>query len=179
MSKPRRDQSNGASGSQGDGFLTQSAADYARDFVAQIELGLQCTPKKLPELLLWDERGHHLFTKIMQSEHYPGTRADGEILAEHVEELVDMLGTGGTLVELGAGYAIFPSSRHPNSTANACNVIEACPIRALYLTRSAGADWMWITSPMTYAKQRFPTAWPRLEFGCRMRTQLIESDLRR
>lgn len=69
----------------------------------RISEGLTSTPKSLPSLLLWDERGHQLFEAITKSKDYYGTIADKEILFEKLELVCDMIADGGILIELGSG----------------------------------------------------------------------------
>lgn len=64
---------------------------------------LTSSPKSLPSLLLWDERGHQLFEAITKSKDYYGTAADKEILFGNIESVCDMIGDGGYLLELGSG----------------------------------------------------------------------------
>jgi L-histidine N-alpha-methyltransferase len=63
---------------------------------------LRKTPKEIPPVWLYDERGSRLFEQITQlSEYYP-TGCEQEILTEHAAEIAASTGAR-TLVELGAG----------------------------------------------------------------------------
>lgn len=73
------------------------------DLRKRISKGLAATPKSLPSLLLWDERGHQLFEAITKSKDYYGTTADKEILVENLELVCDMIADDGILIELGSG----------------------------------------------------------------------------
>jgi L-histidine N-alpha-methyltransferase len=73
------------------------------DLYTAIKTGLTSTPKQLPSLLLWDADGHKLFESITKSESYYGTRADQDVMVEHMNQLCDMIGDDGILLELGCG----------------------------------------------------------------------------
>jgi uncharacterized SAM-dependent methyltransferase len=82
------------------------------DLYRAIKSGLTATPKQLPSLLLWDADGHKLFERITKSTSYYGTRADQDIMVEHMDQLCDMLGEDGILLELGSGYVVDPILCH-------------------------------------------------------------------
>ena len=63
---------------------------------------LRGTPKELPPVWLYDERGSRLFEEITRLPEYYPTGAEREILAAHSAEIADLTGAR-TLVELGAG----------------------------------------------------------------------------
>lgn len=69
----------------------------------RISESLTSTPKCLPSLLLWDERGHQLFEAITKSKDYYGTAADKDILVDNLKSVCDMIGDDGILIELGSG----------------------------------------------------------------------------
>jgi uncharacterized SAM-dependent methyltransferase len=83
------------------------------DLYTAIKSGLTATPKQLPSLLLWDADGHKLFERITKSTSYYGTRADQDIMVEHMDRLCDMIGEDGILLELGSGYVLAPSLAGP------------------------------------------------------------------
>jgi L-histidine N-alpha-methyltransferase len=64
--------------------------------------GLRGTPKELPAVWLYDERGSRLFDEITRLPEYYLTDAEREILEERSDEIAERTG-GRTLVELGAG----------------------------------------------------------------------------
>jgi L-histidine Nalpha-methyltransferase len=63
---------------------------------------LRSTPKELPAVWLYDERGSHLFDEITRLPEYYPTGAERAILTERAAEIA-ALTKGRTLVELGAG----------------------------------------------------------------------------
>jgi hypothetical protein len=76
------------------------------DLYMAIKCGLTSTPKQLPSLLLWDAEGHKLFQGVTNSRSYYGTRADQDIMVENLNQLCDMIGDDGILLELGSGYVV-------------------------------------------------------------------------
>ncbi|KAI1136538.1 histidine-specific methyltransferase [Hypoxylon sp. FL0543] len=65
--------------------------------------GLRSSPRYLPSVLLWDEVGLNIYSKIMRSEDYYLTRVETEILQVHVDAIVESIGDGGVIIELGSG----------------------------------------------------------------------------
>ncbi|KAI0836045.1 histidine-specific methyltransferase [Hypoxylon sp. FL0890] len=65
--------------------------------------GLRSSPRYLPSVLLWDEVGLNIYSKIMRSEDYYLTRVEAELLRIHVEDIVESIGDGGVIIELGSG----------------------------------------------------------------------------
>ena len=63
---------------------------------------LRRTPKELPPVWLYDERGSRLFEEITRLPEYYPTAAEREILMAHSAEIAALTGAR-TLVELGAG----------------------------------------------------------------------------
>jgi L-histidine Nalpha-methyltransferase len=63
---------------------------------------LRATPKEIPAVWLYDERGSRLFEEITRLPEYYPTNAEREILTAHSAEIAELTG-GRTLVELGAG----------------------------------------------------------------------------
>lgn len=60
--------------------------------------------KRLPTLLLYDEKGLGLFEDISYLDEYYLTNAEIEILQEHAAELAAFIPQGCVILELGAGY---------------------------------------------------------------------------
>lgn len=63
---------------------------------------LRSTPRELPAVWLYDERGSNLFDEITRLPEYYPTDAEREILAARAAEIAERT-KGRTLVELGAG----------------------------------------------------------------------------
>ena len=63
---------------------------------------LRSTPRELPAVWLYDERGSLLFDEITRLPEYYPTNAEREILAARAAEIAELT-KGRTLVELGAG----------------------------------------------------------------------------
>ncbi|KAL8944346.1 MAG: hypothetical protein Q9216_000531 [Gyalolechia sp. 2 TL-2023] len=59
--------------------------------------------KRLPTLLLYDEKGLGLFEDISYLDEYYPTNAEIEILRKHAAELATLIPQGCTILELGAG----------------------------------------------------------------------------
>jgi dimethylhistidine N-methyltransferase len=64
--------------------------------------GLTATPKSLPPVWFYDERGSVLFDEITRLPEYYLTRAERSILTRHARDIVAAAGAD-TLVELGSG----------------------------------------------------------------------------
>ena len=62
--------------------------------------------KKLPTLLLYDERGLQLFEDITYLEEYYLTNAEIEVLTTHAAGIVNSIHEGSIIVELGSGYEL-------------------------------------------------------------------------
>jgi L-histidine N-alpha-methyltransferase len=79
------------------------APDYRRQALeADVRAGLLATPKSLPPVWFYDQRGSELFDEITRLPEYYLTRAEHEILRDHAARIVDLAGAD-TLVELGSG----------------------------------------------------------------------------
>jgi L-histidine N-alpha-methyltransferase len=63
---------------------------------------LRSTPRELPAVWLYDERGSNLFDEITRLPEYYPTAAEREILMARAAEIAELT-NGRTLVELGAG----------------------------------------------------------------------------
>ena len=69
---------------------------------ADAESGLTASPKTLPPVWFYDERGSELFDEITRLPEYYPTRAERTILRAHADEIVQVAGAD-VLVELGSG----------------------------------------------------------------------------
>ena len=79
------------------------------EFATDVRKGLWSVPKYLPSKYLYDAKGDELFQRIMELDTYYPARAEGRILKERSDELVEGLrpeeGLSLNLIELGAGDA--------------------------------------------------------------------------
>jgi L-histidine N-alpha-methyltransferase len=69
---------------------------------ADVEAGLTATPKSLPPVWFYDDRGSELFDEITRLDEYYPTRTERSILTAHARDIVDASGAD-VLVELGSG----------------------------------------------------------------------------
>lgn len=76
------------------------------DFAADVKKGLSATPKTLPPIYFYDERGSELFERICALPEYYITRSEAEILQNSANEIAGYSSGDLSLVELGSGSAI-------------------------------------------------------------------------
>jgi L-histidine N-alpha-methyltransferase len=69
---------------------------------ADVRTGLTASPKHLPPVYFYDDRGSRLFDEITRLPEYYPTRAERAILESHAKDMVESAGAD-VLVELGAG----------------------------------------------------------------------------
>lgn len=74
-------------------------------FAEDVRRGLTATPKTLPCVYFYDDKGSRLFEAICELPEYYLTRAEAEILATYADEIVEEVGDRLELVELGSGSA--------------------------------------------------------------------------
>ena len=73
------------------------------DFSSEIEMGLLAQSSSISPKFLYDPLGSHLFTAItLLPEYYP-TNTENSIFIQHQEQIAAAVGSGGTLIDLGAG----------------------------------------------------------------------------
>ena len=60
--------------------------------------------KKMPTLLLYDEKGLKLFEEITYLEEYYLTKAEIEVLEKYADHIVERIQSGSQVIELGSGY---------------------------------------------------------------------------
>jgi L-histidine N-alpha-methyltransferase len=77
-------------------------ADRVAAMAHDVRTGLTATPKVLPPVWFYDERGSELFDEITRLPEYYPTRAEQAILKRHADEIARLAGAT-TLVELGSG----------------------------------------------------------------------------
>jgi dimethylhistidine N-methyltransferase len=72
-------------------------------FVPEIEIGLLAKNASISPKFLYDPLGSHLFTAItLLPEYYP-TNTEKNIFTKYEDPITNAIGTGGTLIDLGAG----------------------------------------------------------------------------
>ena len=79
-----------------------SPDDVRRRMRADAINGLRSTPKSIPPVWFYDERGSQLFEQITALPEYYPTRAERALLEAHAPSIAE-LSKADTLVELGAG----------------------------------------------------------------------------
>ena len=73
------------------------------NFVPEIELSLLAKNASISPKFLYNPLGSHLFTAItLLPEYYP-TNTEKSIFTEYQDQITKAIGTGGTLIDLGAG----------------------------------------------------------------------------
>lgn len=70
---------------------------------ADIVAGLQQTPATIAPKYFYDARGSALFEEITRLPEYYPTRTENAIMAMHALAMAQAVGTGSTVIELGAG----------------------------------------------------------------------------
>ena len=73
------------------------------DLHQEVLSGLQARPRAIPAKFFYDEAGSELFDRICELPEYYHTRTEMAILRRALPELVTLVGTECTLVELGSG----------------------------------------------------------------------------
>lgn len=106
-----------------------------RPLIALVFEGLSESPRQLPSLLLYDDEGSRLFRRICEQPEYYLTRAESALIAEHADEIGELIGPQAALVEYGAGCArktqrLLQSLRSPRTYVpldiDAGQLAEAC-----------------------------------------------------
>ncbi|MBU3612160.1 L-histidine N(alpha)-methyltransferase [Polynucleobacter sp. MG-27-Goln-C1] len=83
--------------------LSEATATMDQDFIPEIELGLLAERASISPKFLYDPLGSHLFTAItLLPEYYP-TNTEKNIFTQYQNEIAQIVGIGGTLIDLGAG----------------------------------------------------------------------------
>ena len=77
-------------------------SDRASALAADVRAGFTASPKSLPPVWFYDERGSQLFDEITRLPEYYPTRAEHSILAAHADDIALHAGAD-VLVELGSG----------------------------------------------------------------------------
>ena len=67
--------------------------------------------KRMPTMLLYNEKGLRLFEEITYLDEYYLTNAEIEVLERYAEHIAARIVTGSLLIELGSGYGFIALSR--------------------------------------------------------------------
>ena len=78
----------------------------ADTMVAEIHAGLTRQQKSLPPKYFYDKKGSRLFDTITRLAEYYPTRTEIGLLRQHAQEMAELLGMHGFLLELGSGSSI-------------------------------------------------------------------------
>ena len=76
------------------------------DFMTAVHDGLSKPQKQLPCKFFYDERGSQIFEQICNLDEYYPTRTEIGILEDRLGEIVELVGRGAHLVELGSGASV-------------------------------------------------------------------------
>ncbi len=79
------------------------ATESFRDAVLD---GLRKPQKEISSKFLYDERGSKLFDQICELEEYYPTRTEIGIMQDHIDPMIDAIGSDARLVELGSGSSL-------------------------------------------------------------------------
>ena len=93
-------------------FVQRHVADTAADRAA-IEAGLLQQPARAAPKYFYDSLGSRLFEAITELPEYYPTRTEAAILQTHGATIAERIGTGATLIDLGAGNCVKASSLFP------------------------------------------------------------------
>ncbi|HVT29156.1 MAG TPA: L-histidine N(alpha)-methyltransferase [Lacipirellulaceae bacterium] len=77
-------------------------AEFRNDVLA----GLSQRPKRLPCKYFYDRRGSMLFDAICAQPEYYLTRTERQIMLQHIDDIVDVLGEQVILIEFGSGSSL-------------------------------------------------------------------------
>ena len=78
-------------------------AQAVEQFAADVRYYLSLTPRQLPSRYFYDDVGSALFEAICRLPWYPITRAEMGLLAAHGGDILRLLPSLATIVELGPG----------------------------------------------------------------------------
>lgn len=93
-------------------FIQRHVADTSADRAA-IEAGLLQQPARAAPKYFYDKLGSHLFEAITALPEYYPTRTEAAILQAHGAAIAERIGTGATLIDLGAGNCVKASNLFP------------------------------------------------------------------
>lgn len=76
------------------------------DLESEILKGLSAPQKHLPPKFFYDKRGSELFDAICELPEYYPTRTEQQIMADTIDEIVELIGPKASLIEFGSGASI-------------------------------------------------------------------------
>ncbi len=76
------------------------------DMLDEVLEGLQSVPKFVAPKYFYDERGSKLFEAITKLPEYYLTKTEMQLFDQHLDEVHDLVGEGGCLVEYGSGSSL-------------------------------------------------------------------------
>jgi len=79
---------------------------YDLNLLCEVMEGLGQTQKTLPSKLFYDKRGSELFDRICELDEYYPTRTELGIMRDEIGAMVEALGEGVVLFELGSGSSL-------------------------------------------------------------------------
>ncbi|KAI1443741.1 histidine-specific methyltransferase [Annulohypoxylon stygium] len=77
--------------------------DIHTQYIKFIVEGLKSSPRYLPSVLLWDSVGLGIYEQLMCAKDYYLTHIEKEVLQTHIDAIVESIGEGGVIIELGSG----------------------------------------------------------------------------
>ena len=86
-----------------DNFTITEVEVDCRTMGEEVLAGLKGVPKAISPKYLYDEEGSRLFDRICALQEYYPTRTETSILKRHAAAILDRLGWGLSIIELGAG----------------------------------------------------------------------------
>jgi dimethylhistidine N-methyltransferase len=75
-------------------------------FLEDVLAGLRKPQKEVPSKYFYDRRGSALFDEITELDEYYPTRTELAIMAEHMDEMVSVVGPQAMIVEYGSGSSL-------------------------------------------------------------------------
>lgn len=88
--------------STGNSILTENNKIFAQDVIK----GLSTSPKQIPSVYFYDEKGSALFETICELPEYYPTRTETQILRHHGRDIVQHFPSNLQIIELGSGSSV-------------------------------------------------------------------------
>ena len=118
--------------------------------------GLTGSPKRLPPVWFYDERGSQLFDEITRLPEYYLTSAERSILSAHAREIASAA-RADTLVELGPGQTLVDLPYPRSATAKAAAAAGATVLDGLEVLVAQGAAsfelWTGVPAPVSVMRR--------------------------